>query len=89
MKKQKKTLVSSTTKHTCFLSKKKTKKKMFLKKVPLCSRGGVREPDVHCGFLINAGSRDELENEHGLAHLIEHCLFKGTANRKAFHILSF
>jgi predicted Zn-dependent peptidase len=43
---------------------------------------------VHCGFLINAGSRDELENEHGLAHLIEHCLFKGTANRKAFHILS-
>lgn len=43
---------------------------------------------VHCGFLINAGSRDEYEDEHGLAHLIEHCLFKGTSNRKAFHILS-
>ncbi|MEZ4722313.1 MAG: pitrilysin family protein [Flavobacteriales bacterium] len=43
---------------------------------------------VHCGFLINAGSRDESDNEHGLAHLIEHCLFKGTNRRKAFHILS-
>lgn len=43
---------------------------------------------IHCGFLINAGSRDELENEHGMAHLIEHCMFKGTAKRKAFHILT-
>lgn len=43
---------------------------------------------VHCGFIINAGSRDELEHESGLAHLIEHCLFKGTERRKAFHILS-
>jgi predicted Zn-dependent peptidase len=43
---------------------------------------------IHCGFLINAGSRDESQSEHGLAHLIEHCLFKGTANRKPFHILS-
>ena len=43
---------------------------------------------IHCGFLINAGSRDEDHSEHGLAHLIEHCLFKGTTNRKPFHILS-
>ena len=27
-------------------------------------------------------------NEHGLAHLIEHMLFKGTAKRKAYYILS-
>lgn len=43
---------------------------------------------VHCAFAINAGSRDELENEHGIAHLIEHCFFKGTTHRKAFHILT-
>jgi predicted Zn-dependent peptidase len=43
---------------------------------------------VHCGFIINAGSRDETDQENGIAHLIEHCLFKGTQKRKAFHILS-
>lgn len=43
---------------------------------------------IHCGFLINAGSRDELDHEHGLAHLIEHSLFKGTQKRRAFHVLS-
>ena len=42
----------------------------------------------HCGFIINAGSRDELEQEHGLAHFIEHCLFKGTKRRKPYHILN-
>lgn len=42
----------------------------------------------HCGLLINAGSRDEKEDEQGLAHFIEHSLFKGTKNRKAFHVLS-
>jgi predicted Zn-dependent peptidase len=42
----------------------------------------------HCGLTIAAGSRDELENEQGLAHFIEHAIFKGTKKRKAFHILS-
>lgn len=42
----------------------------------------------HCGITINAGSRDELDNEHGLAHLLEHVIFKGTKKRKAFHILN-
>lgn len=42
----------------------------------------------HCGLLIGAGSRDEEENEHGLAHFLEHSLFKGTKSRKTFHILS-
>jgi len=42
----------------------------------------------HFGITIKAGSRDELENEQGLAHFIEHCIFKGTAKRKPFHILS-
>jgi predicted Zn-dependent peptidase len=43
---------------------------------------------AHCGLIINAGSRDENKNEHGIAHFIEHMLFKGTKKRKAYHILS-
>lgn len=42
----------------------------------------------HLGVLINTGSRDEEENEHGLAHFIEHSVFKGTKKRRAFHVLS-
>lgn len=42
----------------------------------------------HCGLIINAGSRDELEDQQGLAHFIEHCIFKGTKRRKPYHILS-
>ncbi|MFM2286516.1 MAG: hypothetical protein RLZZ543_2013 [Bacteroidota bacterium] len=48
----------------------------------------VNSPVAHCGIFINAGSRDELEHEHGLAHFIEHSVFKGTPKRKAYHILS-
>lgn len=43
---------------------------------------------AHCGLVINAGSRDENESEHGIAHFIEHVLFKGTQKRKSFHILN-
>ncbi len=43
---------------------------------------------AHCGIIVNTGSRDETENEHGIAHFIEHMLFKGTRKRKAYHILS-
>jgi predicted Zn-dependent peptidase len=43
---------------------------------------------AHCGFFIHTGSRDEEANEHGIAHFIEHLLFKGTYKRKSFHVLS-
>jgi predicted Zn-dependent peptidase len=43
---------------------------------------------AHCGIVINTGSRDEADHEHGIAHFIEHMLFKGTTHRKAYHILS-
>lgn len=43
---------------------------------------------AHMALLMNTGSRDELDQEHGMAHLIEHLLFKGTEKRKAFHIIS-
>jgi predicted Zn-dependent peptidase len=42
----------------------------------------------HAGLVINAGSRDEAETEWGLAHFLEHMLFKGTRKRKAYHVLS-
>jgi predicted Zn-dependent peptidase len=42
----------------------------------------------HLGVLINTGSRDEAEEEHGLAHFIEHSVFKGTKKRRAYHVLS-
>jgi len=43
---------------------------------------------AHCGLVINTGSRDEMAGECGMAHFIEHMLFKGTKKRKAYHILS-
>ena len=43
---------------------------------------------AHCGLFINVGSRDELPHEKGIAHFVEHLMFKGTTKRKAFHILS-
>ena len=43
---------------------------------------------THCALAINAGTRDECAGEAGLAHFIEHVLFKGTKKRKAFHILN-
>jgi predicted Zn-dependent peptidase len=43
---------------------------------------------AHCGLIINVGSRDESAIQHGIAHFVEHMLFKGTGKRKAFHILS-
>lgn len=48
----------------------------------------VNRPVAHCGLMINSGTRDELEDEHGLAHFIEHAIFKGTTKRRSFHILN-
>lgn len=48
----------------------------------------VSSPVSHFGVLINTGSRDEEETEQGIAHFIEHVIFKGTKTRKAFHILN-
>jgi predicted Zn-dependent peptidase len=48
----------------------------------------IASPVGHCGLIINTGSRDEEANEHGMAHFIEHVIFKGTKKRKTWHILS-
>ena len=57
--------------------------------------GGLRliyrqlaSPVAYCGYAINAGTRDEAPDEPGMAHFVEHLLFKGTARRKAWHILN-
>jgi predicted Zn-dependent peptidase len=49
----------------------------------------IHKPDSpvgHLGILINTGSRDEEPDEHGLAHFIEHSVFKGTANGEKLFI---
>lgn len=38
---------------------------------------------VALGVWIKAGSRDETDQEHGIAHLLEHMAFKGTKHRSA------
>ena len=43
---------------------------------------------AHCGMIINTGSRDESEKQFGMAHFIEHLLFKGTKKRRSRHIIN-
>ena len=45
-------------------------------------------PVVYCGYAVNAGTRDELPGEEGMAHFVEHMTFKGTEKRKAIQILN-
>ncbi len=42
----------------------------------------------YCGVVVNTGSRDEYDDEHGMAHFVEHLLFKGTKRRRAHHIIN-
>jgi predicted Zn-dependent peptidase len=52
----------------------------------------IFKPDTcavtYCGIAINTGSRDEIESEQGMAHFIEHMLFKGTEKRRSAHIIN-
>ena len=43
---------------------------------------------VHCGLMLDMGSRDEKPNQVGLAHFWEHMAFKGTKKRKSYHIIN-
>jgi predicted Zn-dependent peptidase len=42
---------------------------------------------AHCGIIVHTGSRND-DSLPGIAHCMEHMLFKGTKKRKSFHILS-
>lgn len=42
---------------------------------------------VHAGVYIGVGSRHEAsKEEEGIAHFIEHSIFKGTEHRRSYHI---
>ena len=62
---------------------------------PIALSNGIRVvslyaqgPVARCALVVNAGSRDELESEHGLAHFVEHTVFKGTNRRRASQIIN-
>lgn len=48
----------------------------------------TRSRVAYSGVYINVGSRDESGADEGMAHFIEHSLFKGTEHRRAYHILN-
>lgn len=50
-------------------------------RVVACHNGGEV---CYCGVAVGAGSRDE--DAFGLAHFVEHTIFKGTSNRSGWHI---
>lgn len=41
---------------------------------------------AYIGVLTNAGSRDDFEGADGLAHFVEHTLFKGTPTKKSLTV---
>ena len=45
-------------------------------------------PVVYVGIMVGAGTRHELPNENGMAHYIEHCVFKGTEHYTARQIIN-
>ena len=84
-----------SSKRHCSPLKILKKKFLMLKYEQYVFKNGLRLvhiPDeslvAHFGVVLGTGSRDELSNEQGIAHFIEHMLFKGTKKRKLYHILS-
>lgn len=51
-----------------------------------CVHRRVKSPVANIALTINAGTRDEKPMQHGVAHLVEHLLFKGTHKRSAYQI---
>lgn len=47
----------------------------------------IDSPISHFGILVNAGTRDEDEHKMGIAHFVEHTIFKGTLKRSAHQII--
>lgn len=71
---------------------KRMKKAVFHKRTLPCGMRIVCTPStsdvVYCGIAVDAGTRDELESESGLAHFAEHLCFKGTSSRTARQIIT-
>ena len=56
--------------------------------IRIAYRQVVHTKIVHCGIMLDIGSRDEKPHQVGLAHFWEHMAFKGTKKRKSFHIIN-
>lgn len=54
-------------------------------RVVCCRREGLVS---YIGAVVNVGSRDEDSRHDGLAHFVEHTIFKGTDKRRAWQISS-
>lgn len=50
--------------------------------------GGMGSSVAHIALTIGAGTRDEAADQHGVAHLVEHLMFKGTGRRSAYQVNS-
>ncbi|MDO5017447.1 MAG: pitrilysin family protein [Porphyromonas sp.] len=48
----------------------------------------VKSNVVYCGFAIRSGSSHDPIELPGLAHFVEHTIFKGTQRRKSWHIIN-
>ena len=58
-------------------------------------RNGIRllhiptnSPISHFGILVDAGTRDEPFSRPGLAHFVEHTIFKGTTKRSSVRVIN-
>ena len=49
----------------------------------IATRSILHATSVSIGIWVNAGARDELDDEQGIAHMLEHMAFKGTKRRDA------
>ncbi|MCB0477194.1 MAG: insulinase family protein [Crocinitomicaceae bacterium] len=48
----------------------------------------IKSQVAHVGVMSLAGTRFDPDDKAGLAHFLEHSIFKGTERRKPFHILN-
>lgn len=56
--------------------------------IPLVHIRRATSSAEYIGVIIDAGSRDENLRQHGLAHFVEHTIFKGTSQRTSIDILN-
>lgn len=56
--------------------------------LPLVHRHTPGTASAIFGIAVHAGSADEGPGAHGLAHFVEHTIFKGTRRRSAWHIIN-
>ncbi len=66
--------------------KEHTEKTTLKNGVRIISRQMPHLRSVSMGIWVDAGARDELADEAGFSHFIEHMIFKGTQTRSAFEI---